>query len=79
MNREFLKSLGIEDENINKIMAEYGKDVNEYKAKADTLDDVKSQLDTANRRITQITRSYKRLLRNTRQLLRNKKKNTRKH
>ena len=57
MNREFLKSLGIEDENINKIMAEYGKDVNEYKAKADTLDDVKSQLDTANSTIKELKKN----------------------
>ena len=31
MNREFLKSLGIEDEQIDKIMAEHGKTVNKTK------------------------------------------------
>jgi len=31
MNREFLKSLGIEDEQVDKIMAEHGKTVNKTK------------------------------------------------
>lgn len=57
MNREFLKSLGIEDENINTIMAEYGKDVNSYKAKVDTLNDIKSQLDTANKTIKELKKN----------------------
>lgn len=33
MKREFLKDLGIEDEAINKIMAEHGKDIESYKTR----------------------------------------------
>lgn len=37
MKREFLKELGLEDETINKIMAEHGKDIESYKTRlADT-------------------------------------------
>ena len=37
MKREFLKELGQEDETINKIMAEHGKDIESYKTRlADT-------------------------------------------
>lgn len=37
MKREFLKGLGLEDETINKIMAEHGKDIESYKTRlADT-------------------------------------------
>lgn len=37
MKREFLKELGFEDETINKIMAEHGKDIESYKTRlADT-------------------------------------------
>lgn len=59
MKREFLKGLGIEDDIINQIMDENGKDVTKEKAKADNfkteLDGVKLQLDTANNTI----QSYK--------------------
>lgn len=33
MKREFLKELGFEDETINKIMAEHGKDIESYKTR----------------------------------------------
>ena len=33
MKREFLKELGLEDEAINKIMAEHGKDIESYKTR----------------------------------------------
>lgn len=33
MKREFLKDLGIEDETIDKIMAEHGKDIESYKTR----------------------------------------------
>lgn len=60
MKREWLKGLGIEDENIiNQIMDENGKDVNKEKQKADTLktelEGTKEQLTTANTTI----QSYK--------------------
>ena len=32
MNREFLKNLGVADDQIDKIMAEHGKDIQEEKA-----------------------------------------------
>ena len=37
MKRKFLEDLGLEEEAINKIMAENGKDLNELKAKVDDL------------------------------------------
>lgn len=44
MKRDFLKELGLEEESINKIMAEHGKTVNEYKDKADKVDSYESQI-----------------------------------
>lgn len=44
MNREFLKGLGLEDEAVNKIMAEHGKTLNETKEKADKADSLESQI-----------------------------------
>ncbi|MTD30166.1 phage scaffolding protein [Planomicrobium sp. YIM 101495] len=44
MNREFLKGLGLEDEAVNKIMAEHGKTLNETKEKADKVDALESQV-----------------------------------
>lgn len=48
MKREFLDGLGLEKEVIDKIMTENGNDIN--KSKAD-YDEVKTQLDTANKTI----------------------------
>src|SRR5690625_4961117 len=45
MKREFLKELGLEDEAIDKIMAEHGKTVNETKEKAEKADELKTQLE----------------------------------
>lgn len=36
MKREFLKELGLTDEQIDKIMAENGKDIEKYKTLAET-------------------------------------------
>lgn len=48
MKREFLKTLGVPDDQIDKIMDENGKDINDAKAKADAAtterDDLKAQL-----------------------------------
>jgi len=44
MNREFLKGLGLEDESIDKVMAEYGKSVNSIKEKADSVEGLESQI-----------------------------------
>lgn len=55
MERQFLKGLGISDEAIEKVMAEYGKDVGRAKDDADKLtterDGLKSQLEEANKTI----------------------------
>lgn len=48
MKKEFLKGLGLEDEVIDKIFAENGKDVNVVKAEVDSL---KKDLETANGKI----------------------------
>lgn len=59
MKTEFLKELGLEDEVINKIMAENGKDITKEKKKTDKLktelDGVKTQLTEA----TETIQSYK--------------------
>lgn len=45
MNREFLKSLGLDDDKIDQIMAEHGKTLNEVKDKADKVDGLESQIE----------------------------------
>ncbi|OEH53129.1 hypothetical protein AQ616_17775 [Oceanobacillus sp. E9] len=44
MKRDFLKELGLEDEAIDKIMAEHGKSVNDMKEKAEKADTLESQV-----------------------------------
>lgn len=55
MKTEFLKSLGIEEEVITKIMSENGKDIEKYKTLSETqkteLENVKTQLVDANKQI----------------------------
>src|SRR5690625_4214940 len=53
MKREFLKELGIEDDAIDKIMAEHGKTVNETKEKADKSDELKTQLEDYKQQISE--------------------------
>ena len=48
MKRDFLESLGLESEVIDKIMRENGKDIEGVKAKFVDYDDIKKQLETAN-------------------------------
>lgn len=48
MKRDFLESLGLESEVIDKIMKENGKDIEGVKAKFSDYDDIKKQLETAN-------------------------------
>ena len=45
MKRDFLKNLGLEDEIVDKIMAEYGKSISTEKAK---IDDLNSKLEVNN-------------------------------
>lgn len=44
MKREFLKGLGLEEEVIDKIMSQYGEDIEKYKAQADELEKLKKDL-----------------------------------
>ena len=44
MNREFLKALGLEDEAIDKVMAEHGKTLNDTKNKLETVTTEKNEL-----------------------------------
>lgn len=50
MKREFLKSLGLEEEMIDKIMAEHGKSISIEKAKGD---DLTSKLEASNTKIAE--------------------------
>ena len=43
MNREFLKELGLEDETINKVMAEYGKSIQDLKPAKEELESIQSE------------------------------------
>lgn len=52
MNREFLKGLGLEDEAVNKVMAEYGKSVNELKEQANEVDTLKAQVEDYKEQLT---------------------------
>ena len=46
MKRKFLEDLGLEEEVVNKIMAENGKDITELKAKVDDLNEQLSVKET---------------------------------
>lgn len=44
MKREFLKELGLTDEQIDKVMGEHGKSLNEYKDKAESVESLETQI-----------------------------------
>ena len=44
MNRDFLKSLNLTDEDMEKILNQYGKDIAKYKTQADELEKLKNNL-----------------------------------
>lgn len=46
MNREFLKGLGLEDEAIDKVMAEHGKTLNDTKNQLETVTTEKGELES---------------------------------
>lgn len=48
MERKFLEDLGIEKEIINQIMAEYGKDIQNYKTQLADIEEKKQQLESNN-------------------------------
>lgn len=52
MKRDFLKELGLEDEAIDKIMAEHGKSVNDMKEKAEKADTLESQVNDYKQQIS---------------------------
>ncbi|KAF0994837.1 phage scaffolding protein [Geobacillus sp. TFV-3] len=58
MKREFLESLGLEKDVIDKIMAEHGKSVEAHKTKVDelkaNLDDMKKQLEQRDHDLKQL-------------------------
>lgn len=58
LNREFLKGLGLEDDAIDKIMAEHGKTVNKTKEQLDTLtterDDLQNQLKSRDEQLEEL-------------------------
>jgi|SRR5690625_2431442 len=43
MNREFLKELGLEDDVVDKVMAEYGKSIQDLKPAKEQLESVQSE------------------------------------
>ena len=45
MNRETLKSHGLTDEQINNVMKDYGKSINDYKEKAESVDSLRQQIE----------------------------------
>lgn len=53
MNREFLKEQGLTDEQIESVMKEHGKTLNETKAKADKVDGLESQIEGLEEQIEQ--------------------------
>lgn len=53
MNREFLREQGLNDEQIEAVMAEYGKSINTYKEKADKVDALQQQIDDYKQQIAE--------------------------
>src|SRR5690625_2808100 len=53
MNREFLRNLGLNDDQVNEVMREYGKSINDYKEKAEQADGLQSQIDDYKEQIKQ--------------------------
>ena len=61
MNREFLKNAGVADEAIEKIMAEYGKDIqaekDKAKASADDAAAVRAELETYKNQVAELEKA----------------------
>ena len=54
MNREFLKELGLEDETINKVMAEYGKSIQDLKPAKEELESIQSEKASLEEQLNQL-------------------------
>src|SRR5690606_6095669 len=59
MNREFLKSLELTDEQIEKIMAEYGKSINSYKEKIDELQGLSEKVQSYEQQLNELQNTLK--------------------
>src|SRR5690606_19675688 len=59
MNREFLKSLELTDEQIEKIMAEYGKSINSYKEKIEELGGLSEKVQNYERQLEELQNALK--------------------
>lgn len=63
MNREFLKGLGLEDEAIDKIMAEHGKSINSTKQDLETVtterDNLKTELKNRDTQLENLSKQVK--------------------
>ena len=57
MNREFLKNAGLTDEQIESIMAEYGKDIQAEKLKAKDADAIQRELDTYKAKVADLEKA----------------------
>lgn len=58
MERDFLKQLDLSDETIDKIMSQYGKDIQGFKGNAEKIEELK----TANATLTSQTQDYEKQL-----------------
>src|SRR5690625_45984 len=54
MNREFLKELGLEDETINKVMAEYGKSIQDLKPAKEELEAIQTEKASLEEQLNQL-------------------------
>lgn len=61
MERDFLKKLGLDDDTTDKVMAQYGKDIQAYKDKAEKLDQANTQIDGLKDQLDQQTKQFKEL------------------
>lgn len=59
MNRDFLRELGLTDEQVNSVMAENGKDINAEKKKIEELKEDSTKLAEASKQIASLTEELK--------------------
>src|SRR5690606_38918564 len=59
MNREFLKSLELSDEQIEKIMSEYGKSINSYKEKIEELEGLSEKVHNYEQQLKELQNTLK--------------------
>jgi len=54
MNREFLKGLGLEDDVVDKVMAEYGKSIQELKPAKEQLESAQSEKESLEKQLKEL-------------------------